>query len=166
MTEGRRKWSELSEDEGNEVRHDPSRRVAAPAIMLVIVGCLGLVANCLLGVGLNALRQDRGPVVRPAGMDDETFKAYERGRATAPLLDCCLISLPTLAVYPLIIVAGVRMRQLRSRWLAITGAVLAMLPCSAVMLLGIPVGVWSLIVMADPTVREAFGAPRRRRERA
>jgi hypothetical protein len=99
-------------------------------------------------------------------MDDDTFRAYERGKATAPLLDCCLISVPTLAVYPLVIVAGMRMRQLQSRWLAILGAILAMLPCSPVMLLGLPVGIWSLIVMADPSVQAAFERPQRRRREA
>jgi hypothetical protein len=96
-------------------------------------------------------------------MDDESFKAYERGRAAAPLFDCCLITIPTLALYPLVIVAGIRMRQLQNRWLATAGAVLAMTPCSPIILLGVPVGVWSLIVMADPAVRAAFAGQRQRR---
>jgi hypothetical protein len=163
MSEGRHKWSEVSEEEANQYRRNPARRVATPGAGLIIVGCLGIVANVLLAMCLNALRQDRGPVERPPGMDDETFKAYERGRAAAPLLDCCLIALPTLAVYPLVIAAGIRMRQLQSRGLAIVGAILGMAPCSPVVLLGLPVGVWSLIVLADPAVRAAFAGGRRHR---
>jgi hypothetical protein len=92
MSEGRRKWSEMNEEEVNEVRRYPARRISAPGLALIIVGCLGLLANCLVGGTLNVLRQDRGPVERPAGMDDDTFRAYERGRATAPF---CLVFLST-----------------------------------------------------------------------
>jgi hypothetical protein len=159
MSEGRHKWSEVNDEEANQYRGDPARRVTAPAAALIILGCLGIVANFLPGVGLIVIRQDRGPVERPAGMDDATFEDYERGRAAAPLLDCCLISLPTLAVYPLVIVAGIRMRHLQTRWLAILG----MAPCSPVMLFGLPVGVWSLFVLADPAVRTAFASRGRRR---
>jgi hypothetical protein len=162
MSDEQHKWSEVSEEEANQYRRDPARRVAAPGTALIVVGCLGIVANLLLALTLNAIRQNQGPGGRPAGMDDETFQAYERGRAAAPLLDCCLISIPTLAVYPLVILAGIRMRQLQNRWLAIVGAVLGMAPCSPVILLGLPVGLWSLIVIGDPAVKEQFAAQRRR----
>jgi hypothetical protein len=142
-------------------RGRPSR-VAAPATALIVVGVLGIVANFLLALGLNAFRPPRGPSERPAGMDDATFQAYERGRAAAPLLDCCLIALPTLVVYPLVIVAGVQMAQLRSRWLAITGAILSMAPCSPAVVLGLPVGIWSLVVLGEPAVRTAFAEQRPR----
>jgi hypothetical protein len=159
MSEGQRKWSEVTEEEANEYRRGAAGRVAAPAAALIVVGCLGLATNLSVAVLLNAIRQDRGPVERPAGMDDATYQAYERGRATAPLLDCCLISIPTLAVYPIVILGGVRMRRSQSRWLATLGAVLAMGPCSPAMLIGLPVGVWALIVLSRPEVWAAFGAP-------
>jgi hypothetical protein len=162
MSEGKNKWSEVSEEEANQYRREPVRRVAAPAAALIVIGFLGIVANFAFALGLNAILQDRGPGERPAGMDDETFRSYERGRTAGPLFGCCLMSIPTLAVYPLVILAGMRMRQLRNRGFAITGAVLAMSPFSPVVLLGLPVGVWALIVMADPAVRAAFTRRRNR----
>jgi hypothetical protein len=162
MSEGPEGWAEVSDEEANHYRRDPTRQVAAPATALMVVGCLGIVANLLVAVGLNAIRPSPGPAGRLAGMDDETFKQYERGRAAAPLVDCCVVAVPTLAVYPLVIVAGIRMRQLRSRGLAMVGAIMGMAPCSPVLLLGLPVGVWSLVVLADPAVRAAFAGQRER----
>lgn len=37
-----------------------------------------------------------------------------------------------------------------------TSAILALLPCSLVCIIGIPVGVWALVVLLNPEVREAF----------
>jgi hypothetical protein len=162
MSEGLEGWAEVSDEEANQYRRDPTGRVAAPATALIVVGCLGIVANSLVAVGLNAIRPGPGPARRPAGMDEETFKQYERGRAAAPLVDCCLVAIPTLAVYPLVIVAGIRMRRLRSYGLAMVGAILGMAPCSPVLLVGLPVGAWSLIVLADPAVRAAFAGQRQR----
>jgi hypothetical protein len=124
---------------------------------------LGLAANVLVAVVVVAIRTNRGPVERPAGMDDETFKTYQRGAEAAPVLDCCLISIPTLGVYPLVIAGGIRMRRLEGRRFAALAAVLAMAPCSPAMLFGLPIGVWALVVLSDPAVRIAFAGrgPRR-----
>lgn len=152
------KRSEVSDAEANPYRRDPAKRVRVPGTLLVVVGCLGIAANLMLVVFPNALR-DRGSVRRPPGMNDSAFESYKRSR-TAPLMDY-LLPAPPFAVYSLVIFAGARMRQLRSRGLAITGAFLAMLPCSLVIVFGIPVGIWSLIVLANPAVTEAFAIPRR-----
>jgi hypothetical protein len=154
MSKGRRKWSEVSEDEAGAYQHGPARRAAAPATALVVVASLGLVANCLLGLGLSAFRQNQGPATPPPGVDKES---YERGRASAPLFDCCLVVVPTLAVYPLVLAGGIQMRRLRSHSLAVAAAVLAMFPCSPAFLLGLPFGIWAFVVLLDPDVKAAFG---------
>jgi hypothetical protein len=156
MSEGLRKWSEVSEEEATAFRRDPVRRVAALGAALIGVGCFGVVANIFLTLAWSTLSLDQGPVQRPAGMDQETFEQYQHGRGAAPLLNCMLVSVPTLAVYPLVIVGGLRMRDLRRRGSAMTGAILAMLPCGPAFLFGLPVGVWALAVLSDPAVRAAF----------
>jgi hypothetical protein len=163
MSEELPKWSEVSDEEANQYRLHPAGRVAAPGTALIVVGCLGLVANLLLVMTLNAVRQFSGPVARPAGMGDKPLTDYERGQMAAPFLECCLISLPTLAIYPLVIVAGMKMRRLQTWWLALMGAILGMAPCSPVMLLGLPIGVWALVVLADPAVQTAFASHGARR---
>ncbi|MDX1945046.1 MAG: serine/threonine-protein kinase [Pirellulaceae bacterium] len=56
----------------------------------------------------------------------------------------------------LLIVAGWRMRKLRSHGLASVAAVIAVLPCTAGWLLGIPIGIWALVVLMRPEVVEVF----------
>jgi hypothetical protein len=66
-----------------------------------------------------------------------------------------------LAAYLLIgiamIVGAVRMLRLQSYGWATTASILALLPCSPAGVLGVAMGIWSLIVLSRPDVRAAFG---------
>ena len=64
-----------------------------------------------------------------------------------------LLSIPLAG---LIALAAFRMRRLESYGLAVTASVLAMLPCHAGFLLGLPIGIWSLTVLMRPEVKAAF----------
>ena len=61
-------------------------------------------------------------------------------------------------VFQLFILMGaVKMRQLESWSSARTAAILAVIPiCSPCVLLGIPFGIWALIVLNNPQVRSEF----------
>jgi hypothetical protein len=51
------------------------------------------------------------------------------------------------------------MMKLRSRGLALTASILAMIPfTSPCCLLGLPVGIWSMLVLSKPEVSAAFEA--------
>ncbi len=54
-----------------------------------------------------------------------------------------------------VILGGSMMLMARMRWLAITGSILAMLP-NCCCLLGLPFGIWSLIVLMRQDVANAF----------
>jgi predicted Ser/Thr protein kinase len=56
------------------------------------------------------------------------------------------------------IVGAVKMMRLRSYPWAITASVLALLPCTPAGLLGLIMGVWSLVVLSRPEVKAAFAA--------
>lgn len=144
----------------SKAKGEPTKRVAVVGTWLIVTGMVGILGNCVMFVGLNALLP-RAP--QPEGMDEATSIAYQRGVDAAPFLDCCVVTIPTLAVYPLVVLAGIRMHQMRNRWLGITGAILAMLPCSAAMLIGIPAGALTLVVLLDRSVATAFDAKQRRR---
>ena len=51
---------------------------------------------------------------------------------------------------------GFMMRSLRSRASVITASIVALLPCNACCILGIPVAVWALITVSQPEVKDAF----------
>jgi hypothetical protein len=60
-----------------------------------------------------------------------------------------------------IIVGAVQMMRLKSYGWAMTASILALLPCSPAGLLGLAMGIWSLIVLNRPPVRAAFQRPPR-----
>jgi hypothetical protein len=48
------------------------------------------------------------------------------------------------------------MLRLRTYGLAITGAIVALLPCNPGCLLGLPFGIWALVALAQPDIKDAF----------
>ena len=63
----------------------------------------------------------------------------------------------TMCISPLIIGAGVAaMLMVRSRWLAMTGAIAALLPCSPCCFLGFPFAIWGLFVLNQDDVKRTF----------
>ncbi len=68
-----------------------------------------------------------------------------------------LMFLGTL-ISPLVIYGGARMYAAKSYAMARLAAILALIPVtSCCFVLGIPVGIWSLIVLRRPEVKAAFG---------
>jgi tRNA A-37 threonylcarbamoyl transferase component Bud32 len=72
-----------------------------------------------------------------------------------------VLMLPGVLAGVLIIVGAGNMLRLRSYAWALVGAVLAVLPCGLGWLVGLPVGIWALVVLLTaPEVKEAFGSLR------
>jgi GYF domain 2 len=62
-----------------------------------------------------------------------------------------------LALSILILVGAVKMRSLRSYEFSITAAIVAMLPCvTPCCLIGLPFGIWALVVLTKPEVKSHF----------
>jgi len=68
-------------------------------------------------------------------------------------LGALVVHLPTIG---LLMLASRKMRRLRWRGLALAAAVVAIIPCHAGFVLGIPIGIWSLIVLTRRDVAAAF----------
>ena len=71
----------------------------------------------------------------------------------APLL---LVPLSALVLSSVILVAGLKMKRLQAYGLAVAGAILAILVTPG-NLVGLPIGIWALVVLSQRQVREAFG---------
>jgi uncharacterized membrane protein len=53
--------------------------------------------------------------------------------------------------------AAMQMKQLHSWPLALAGSIIAMTPCiSLCCIIGLPIGIWALVVLFKPEVKEAF----------
>ena len=60
-------------------------------------------------------------------------------------------------VFGIIMILGaVKMMRLKSHGFATVASVLALLPCGPAWLLGLPMGIWSLVVLSRRDVKAAF----------
>ena len=51
---------------------------------------------------------------------------------------------------------ALKMQRLESYSLALAGSIVAMIPCSPCCLIGLPFGIWALVVLMDDRVKTAF----------
>jgi hypothetical protein len=124
--------------------------VSGPAIALIATAILGMAAN---GLGLVLHFLGRGFVPPAYGMNPEAMRLLEM--LNGPM--GAVIRIIPIAVGVLVLVGGLKMQHLRSRGLAMTAAIVAMIPCiSPCCLLGLPFGIWALIVLSKPEVQSQF----------
>ena len=130
-------------------RAEASRLVAPPAIALMSVGGLALLLSAvslmlnLLGTALIAAPQVQGG--GPGGPDTI---AHAVGGVMGAIFGLC---------WGGIIVSGAwKMYSLSGYAYAMTATIVAMVPCNLCCLLGLPFGIWSLVILCRADVKDAF----------
>jgi hypothetical protein len=92
------------------------------------------------------------------------------GTVNLLLLACMFFPKPNmpepgvLGIFPLMmaikgvifIAGGLQMKKLKGYGLAMTAAILAVVPCSCCWIAELPIGVWALVVLSDGFVKRAF----------
>lgn len=123
--------------------------VRGPAVGLKVYAVIGLLlaaltlATNVLGTGAGFGSQDL-----PAGMDI----------LNSPAIGIS-VSLVYIAVSVFIWVGAGKMAELESHSMVMAVSILSMVPCvSPCCLLGLPVGIWALVVLNTPEVKQAFRA--------
>jgi hypothetical protein len=120
--------------------------VSGPATALQVTGWIS-VALCVLGLCVNVIQLGAGG----AGVRNNQDEAALVGGA---------IGIPFrilgLVLSILIIVGASKMKRLESYGFAMTASIIAMLPCHGCCILGLPFGIWSLVVLSKPEVKDAF----------
>lgn len=148
--------------------------IQAPAVGLMIVGTLGILLALLIGCGAAALvpvsteirpghaaaaatklLASREPWVEVGLLAQRAAPQEQYPYAFFGLAAFYVLAI-NLPVSVLILIAGWRMRRLQSYGLALTASILSTLPCTLVWIVAMPIGFWSLIVLARLDVREAF----------
>jgi uncharacterized Zn finger protein (UPF0148 family) len=157
----RRRLAEDEDDNDREDDYEPRRKprrrrkrrrdvgmtVQVPAWLLLatsigggLLMTLWLIFNLLVNLGkINDL--DGQPSPMPPGMAFGAFAFW----MVLLLIWCGFTSM-----------GAVNMLRLRGLPLAITGCIIAMLPCSCGCLVGLPIGIWGLIVLVQTDVQKAF----------
>lgn len=135
--------------------NDILKRLKGPGIGLIITGSLnGVIGLLTLLSGLARLAGLGGKerIIR----DDAEKLGYFVGTGLG-----YGIGLLSMLLAPLIILGGIKLMKGKSRGLAMTAAVLAILPAtSCCFVIGAVFGIWALVVLMNPEVKAYFaGGP-------
>ena len=137
---GRRRRSGVSEARS---------RVQAPAICLIVFASLYMV---FAAISLFANLAQINDIQRQRGFGQRQ-QQLPRGVIVMIIIGVLVVQ---LSVSGVVLAGAIKMKNLRSRGFALTAAILAMLPCSLCCLLGLPFGIWALVVLNDADVKAAF----------
>lgn len=129
-------------------------KVMGPAIGLIVIGILGALFS-LWGVFVGGLDPEMLQEKLTAEQREqlEPFLPYISGGNM-------VFSLVSLALDVFIAWAGFQMLRLKSWTAAVVASVLMMIPCftGCCCVIGVPLGIWGLIVLFDKDVKSAFEA--------
>ena len=124
-----------------------SDMVAGPAIGLMVTAGLGFLAQAASLV-LNLFGSS---IIAAQGQGNEAMAQMFSGAMGAVAAGFAMI----IAI--VIFVGALKMKKLQSHGFAMTASVIAMLPCvSPCCLIGLPIGIWALVVLNKPEVKAAF----------
>ena len=123
-------------------------QVSGPAVGLIVTAILGFLLQAtalamnLLGVGMGVLQGQAAP--------DAWVSMFS---GTLGVIGSVL----GIVVSGLILYGALKMKKLEKHGWAMTASVLALAPCiSPCCLVGLPIGIWALVVLAKPEVKSAF----------
>jgi hypothetical protein len=129
-----------------------SEQVNGPAVGLMVVAILGFVLQAislvmnLVGASFWAMQQSNQALVNQPFAN--LFFSSTLGIVTG---------IVGLLVSGFIFYGALKMKKLESHGLAMTASILAMVPCiSPCCLIGLPFGIWALVVLSKPEVKNAF----------
>lgn len=131
--------------------------LTGPAICLILVGILGLLVNTfgLVNTWLidpAEMAEAQQQMQQRMGLPQQDPQTMELSMriALGLYMACALGSL-------IIILGAIQMLRLRSYWLALLGSIVpffVIMPCCCVV--GTPFGIWSLVMLLRPEIRDAF----------
>lgn len=128
-------------------------KLRAPAIGILVTGVLGAGVS-LYGVVAGLLGRGAKAEI-PPGMPPEAERFLKTYMKTMEAFNLPL-NLVLLLMSLVTLMAGIRMLQRRSYGLVMTGVILGMLPCTCCCCLGLPFGIWALVVLSNPEVKNSF----------
>jgi hypothetical protein len=129
---------------------EPATQVQAPAVAMIvvslvalIVGTLGLIADVFLIVS--------GMVEKLEAMNDGPTSEYT-DIAIRVIWGIILLVASSFVLY-----GALQMKRLKNYRVAVAASIVAMIPLvGPCCLLGIPFGIWAVITLAKPGVRQSF----------
>jgi hypothetical protein len=124
-------------------------KVKGPAIAIMVLGGLGVLWG-LVSIVMNLLGTGMGALGGHGGAD--RFGAMMSGGIGIASAAFSII-LNAVAVF-----GGLKMSKLESYTMAWVGTAAVAIPCSCCCLVGIPIAIWSAVVLMNDEVKNAFAA--------
>jgi hypothetical protein len=122
-------------------------QVRGPAIGLIVVAALGVVLQ-IISLIFNAAGAS---ILARSGMPKEAMANMLSGTVGV------ISNIVAILLSVLIFFGATKMKKLESYGLAMAASILAMIPClSPCCLLGLPLGIWAVVVLSKPEVKGAF----------
>ncbi len=125
------------------------------AICLIVFGAFMF----LMGLGNTIMQAASGGRSRELPAESpEWLKQAMKFQTDMPAALQYGLAAVSLLVFALVIFGGVKMLRLQARGLVMTAAILVMIPCftSCCCLLGLPLGIWVIVLINKPEVRSQF----------
>jgi predicted Zn finger-like uncharacterized protein len=124
--------------------------VAGPAIALMVAGGLGIVVailDLIARLAMPSLLAGAAGKDAPPGF----VASLQTNLALGSVID-------VLGIFwgIILLVGALRMKQLKNYGLAMTTCILGMVPVNCCCLLGLPFGIWGLVALNKPEVKDAF----------
>jgi hypothetical protein len=151
-------YGKYDEDEYDDYEDRPKKssrrrareKVNLPSIFLMIIGGLGIAMGILdAGVRIAGLNKGPNPFVAPQQANDPAVKAGEKiGNVVGPIV--------RLIWGGVVLTGAIQMRSLKNRGFVMASCIVAMVCCNECCLLGIPFGIWGLVVINDESVKRYF----------
>jgi hypothetical protein len=131
--------------------------VSGPGVGLIVVGALGIVYGAIgiVGVmfqsalaGLNGMNNMNFP-----GQNPELLRFVQMSQGVFGLVFAVI----HLALGGLVIYGGIKMKSLENYSLCMIASIIAIIPCiSPCCCVGIPLGIWAVVVLNKPEVKAHF----------
>jgi len=122
-------------------------RVKGPAIGLMVVAVLSIIM-AIFSLVMNVVSGGMGVA---AGGDQAMMSIMSGGVGI-------VFNILAIVMAAVIFFGALKMKNLQGYGLAMAATIIAMLPCSACCIIGLPIGIWALVVLMDEDVKASFAA--------
>lgn len=127
---------------------DPASQVNGPSVGLLVTGIIGAIFSLFLLIALGI------------GMSIGSFWEWRHMQWYEDFIEGVAgmgSAIVGLIIAAFIIYAALKMKEMKQWSLAVAASILAMIPCiSPCCIIGLPIGIWALVVLMKPEVKEAF----------
>ena len=140
-------------------------KVSGPAIGLLVTGILNVLMSIYQAINCLVM-WTRGPeIMQQNPQFDQMQRDMEaQGLDPAKFMNIfqtmgplgVILALVGVVVGVIIILGALKMKNLQAYGLSMTSSILAMVPCLSCCVIGLPIGIWALVVLNNPEVKAAF----------